>query len=60
MFMPPKAPELPMTKAELDILGWEACDIIIVAGDASIDYPSFGKAVIGRVLAAAGFRVGIS
>jgi len=48
-----------MTRAEMDTLGWEACDIIIVTGDAYIDHPSFGMAVIGRVLEAAGFRVGI-
>ncbi|HPF71592.1 MAG TPA: YgiQ family radical SAM protein, partial [Candidatus Krumholzibacteria bacterium] len=53
------APELPMTRAEMDQLGWEACDVIVVTGDAYIDHPSFGMAVIGRVLEAAGFRVGI-
>jgi len=53
------APELPMSRAEMDRLGWEACDIIIVTGDAYIDHPSFGMAVIGRVLEAQGFRVGI-
>jgi len=50
---------LPMTKAEMGQLGWESCDIIIVTGDAYIDHPSFGMAVIGRVLEAQGFRVGI-
>jgi len=40
-------------------LGWERCDIIIVTGDAYVDHPSFGMAVIGRVLEAQGFRVGI-
>ena len=53
------APFLPMSRAEMDRLGWEACDIIIVTGDAYIDHPSFGMAVIGRVLEAQGFRVGI-
>jgi len=53
------APELPLTRAEMDKLGWEACDVILVTGDAYIDHPSFGMAVIGRVLEAQGFRVGI-
>jgi uncharacterized radical SAM protein YgiQ len=53
------APELPMTRAEIDRLGWEACDVILVTGDAYVDHPSFGMAVVGRVLEAQGFRVGI-
>ena len=53
------APQLPMSRDEMDELGWDACDIIIVTGDAYIDHPSFGMAVIGRVLEAQGFRVGI-
>jgi len=53
------APELPMSRAEMDRLGWDSCDIIIVTGDAYIDHPSFGMAVIGRTLEAAGYRVGI-
>ncbi len=53
------APELPMTRAEMDALGWDSCDIIIVTGDAYVDHPSFGMAVVGRVLEAQGFRVGI-
>jgi uncharacterized radical SAM protein YgiQ len=53
------APELPMSRAEMDRLGWDSCDIIIVSGDAYVDLPSFGAAVIGRVLEARGFRVGI-
>ncbi len=53
------APFLPMSREEMDILGWDACDIIIVTGDAYVDHPSFGMAVIGRVLEAQGFRVGI-
>jgi len=53
------APELPMSRAEMDRLGWDSCDIIIVTGDAYIDHPSFGMAVIGRTLEAQGFRVGI-
>ena len=53
------APFLPMSKAEMDALGWDACDVILVTGDAYIDHPSFGMAVVGRVLEAQGFRVGI-
>ena len=53
------APELPMSLAEMQQLGWDACDIILVTGDAYVDHPSFGMAVIGRVLEAQGFRVGI-
>lgn len=53
------APFLPMSRAEMDQLGWDACDIIIVTGDAYVDHPSFGMAVIGRTLEAQGFRVGI-
>ncbi|MFV8817447.1 YgiQ family radical SAM protein [Haliea sp. E17] len=53
------APELPMSRAEMDALGWDSCDIILVTGDAYVDHPSFGMAVIGRVLEAQGFRVGI-
>jgi len=53
------APFLPMSRAEMTQLGWDSCDIIIVTGDAYVDHPSFGMAVIGRVLEAQGFRVGI-
>ncbi len=53
------APFLPTSRAEMDALGWDSCDVIIVTGDAYIDHPSFGMAVIGRVLEAQGFRVGI-
>ena len=53
------APFLPMSRAEMDQLGWDSCDIIIVTGDAYVDHPSFGMAVIGRLLEAQGFRVGI-
>jgi uncharacterized radical SAM protein YgiQ len=51
--------QLPMSRKEMDRLGWDACDIIIVTGDAYVDHPSFGMAVMGRVLEAQGFRVGI-
>ena len=53
------APFLPMSRAELDPLGWDCCDIILVTGDAYVDHPSFGMAIIGRLLEAHGFRVGI-
>ena len=54
-----RAPFLPMSRAEMERLGWDSCDIVIVTGDAYVDHPSFGMAVIGRVLEAQGFRVGI-
>ena len=50
---------LPTTREEMEILGWDSCDIIIVTGDAYVDHPSFGMAIIGRLLEAQGFRVGI-
>lgn len=53
------APVLPMSLEEMADLGWDSCDVIIVTGDAYVDHPSFGMAVIGRVLEAQGFRVGI-
>ena len=53
------APFLPMSRVEMDQLGWDSCDVIIVTGDAYVDHPSFGMAIIGRLLEAQGFRVGI-
>ncbi|MAF82773.1 MAG: YgiQ family radical SAM protein [Chromatiales bacterium] len=53
------APFLPMNRAGMDELGWDSCDVIIVTGDAYVDHPSFGMAIIGRLLEAQGFRVGI-
>jgi uncharacterized radical SAM protein YgiQ len=53
------APILPMSRAEMDALGWDSCDIILVSGDCYIDHPSFGVALVGRLLEAQGFRVGI-
>jgi uncharacterized radical SAM protein YgiQ len=50
---------LPTSRADMDVLGWDRCDIIIVTGDAYVDHPSFGMAIIGRVLEAQRFRVGI-
>src|SRR5215475_5213753 len=53
------APFLPMSRAEMEALGWDACDVVLVTGDAYVDHPSFGMAIIGRLLEAHGFRVGI-
>ncbi len=53
------APFLPMSRAEMEARGWDSCDVIIVTGDAYIDHPSFGMALVGRLLEAQGFRVGI-
>lgn len=54
-----KAEFLPTTRAEMDALGWDSCDIVVVTGDAYVDHPSFGMALIGRLLEDQGFRVGI-
>ncbi|MGK5035298.1 YgiQ family radical SAM protein [Janthinobacterium sp. LB3P118] len=48
-----------MSRAEMDVLGWDQCDVILVTGDAYIDHPSFGMALVGRLLEAQGYRVGI-
>jgi uncharacterized radical SAM protein YgiQ len=48
-----------MSRAEMDALGWDSCDVILVTGDAYVDHPSFGMAIVGRLLEAQGFRVGI-
>src|SRR6266540_2099511 len=53
------APVLPTSRAEMDELGWDSCDVVLVTGDAYVDHPSFGMALIGRLLEAHGFRVGI-
>ncbi len=50
---------LPTTKKEVELRGWDALDVILFSGDAYVDHPSFGAAVIGRVLEAAGYRVAI-
>jgi len=50
---------LPTSRAELDALGWDACDVVLVSGDAYVDHPAFGPAVIGRLLERDGWRVGI-
>ncbi|MFO6484037.1 hypothetical protein ACLBR5_07550 [Escherichia coli] len=46
-----------MSAEEMDQLGWDSCDIILVTGDAYVDHPSFGMAICGRMLEAQGFRV---
>src|SRR3954469_6612045 len=53
------APVLPTTRDEMDALGWDSCDVVLVTGDAYVDHPSFGMALVGRLLEAQGFRVGI-
>ncbi len=53
------APFLPMSRAEMTALGWDNCDIVLITGDAYVDHPSFGMAIIGRLLESQGFRVGI-
>lgn len=50
---------LPHSMAEMEALGWDSCDVILVTGDAYVDHPSFGMALIGRLLESQGFRVGI-
>ncbi len=53
------AKPLPMSRAEMNDRGWDQVDVVFVTGDAYIDHPSFAAAILGRVLEAAGFRVGI-
>jgi uncharacterized radical SAM protein YgiQ len=50
---------LPTTRAEMDALGWQECDVVLVTGDAYVDHPSFGMAIVGRLLESQGLRVGI-
>ncbi|HJN11153.1 MAG TPA: YgiQ family radical SAM protein [Pirellulaceae bacterium] len=50
---------LPMTRREMEARGWDEVDIVFITGDAYVDHPSFATAILGRVLEAAGFRVGI-
>ncbi|MBM3115846.1 YgiQ family radical SAM protein [Jeongeupia naejangsanensis] len=53
------APFLPMSRAEMAALGWDECDVILVTGDCYIDHPSFGMALVGRLLESQGYKVGI-
>jgi uncharacterized radical SAM protein YgiQ len=53
------APFLPISREEMETLGWDACDVVLVTGDAYVDHPSFGAALVGRLLEAQGFRVGV-
>ena len=50
---------LPLTKKEVEKRGWDQLDVILISGDAYVDHPSFGTAVIGRIMESAGFKVGI-
>ena len=50
---------LPVSRADMDARGWDACDFVYVNGDAYVDHPSFGAAIITRVLEAHGYRVGV-
>ena len=50
---------LPLTRADMEARGWDAPDFVYVTGDAYVDHPSFGVAIISRVLEAAGYRVAI-
>jgi uncharacterized radical SAM protein YgiQ len=50
---------LPITKKELEYHGWEELDVILISGDAYVDHPSFGTAVIGRIIESEGYRIGI-
>ena len=48
---------LPITKKEVEDRGWDQLDIILVSGDAYVDHPTFGTAVIGRIIESEGFRI---
>jgi len=56
---PERTAFLPMSPAEMDARGWAELDVLLITGDAYVDHPSFGAAMIGRVLEAEGLRVGI-
>ena len=55
----PQPAFLPTSRSEMDALGWEALDVLLVSGDAYVDHPSFGTALVGRWLVAHGYRVGV-
>jgi len=50
---------LPITKKEVELRGWDELDVIIISGDAYVDHPAFGNAVVGRILESEGLRVAI-
>ena len=50
---------LPVSRADMDARGWDQCDFVYICGDAYVDHPSFGMAIISRVLDAHGYKVGI-
>lgn len=50
---------LPMNRHDMSIRGWKQCDFIYVSGDAYVDHPSFGTAIVSRILEAHGYKVGI-
>lgn len=57
--LPEIAAPLPMSRAEMEARGWEQCDVILVTGDAYVDHPAFGAAMVGRFLEWLGCRVGV-
>ena len=57
--MPQLTDFLPTTRKEMELRGWDEVDVVLFSGDAYVDHPSFGAAVIGRILEAEGFRVAI-
>ena len=58
---PLKQPDfLPLTRREMKLLGWEEIDVLLVTGDAYVDHPAFGPALLGRWLVEHGFRVGLA
>lgn len=59
LLLPPRNKYLPTSRDEINDLGWDQVDIILFSGDAYVDHPSFGAAVIGRVLQKAGYKVAI-
>ena len=50
---------LPVSRADMDARGWDQCDFVYICGDAYVDHPSFGMAIVSRVLDAHGYKVGI-
>ncbi|MBS5959290.1 MAG: YgiQ family radical SAM protein, partial [Clostridiales bacterium] len=50
---------LPISRTDMNIRGWKQCDFVYVVGDAYVDHPSFGHAIISRLLEAHGYKVGI-